>query len=124
VAVLWVLGLASDSLNAEGRLGLLAVLAGVAVIGIIAATTLIGDHLAPAAHFTRDAIGMIGLTALGAAILGADRAWIFPLTSTLLAWKFLSMPSPPSAPVLEHLLIGGTAVRAAEPTAAMRTSRD
>jgi hypothetical protein len=26
--------------------------------------------------------------------------------------------------VLEHLLIGGTAVRAAEPTAAMPTSRD
>jgi hypothetical protein len=47
VAVLWVLGLASDSLNAEGRLGLLAVLAGVAVIGIIAATTLIGTTLHP-----------------------------------------------------------------------------
>jgi hypothetical protein len=67
--------------------------AGVAVIGIVAATALTGDHLGSAAQITRDALGMIGLTALGAATLGADRAWIPPLTWTLLAWILLTMPS-------------------------------
>jgi hypothetical protein len=79
--------------------------------------------LHPLQQFTRDAIGMIGLTALRAAILGADRAWIFLHLDS----ARLEIPQHALAtigPVLEHLLIGGTAVRAAEPTAAMPTSRD
>ncbi|MCI0688218.1 MAG: hypothetical protein L0Y54_13425, partial [Sporichthyaceae bacterium] len=56
--------------------------AGAAVIAI--ATALTGDQIAPAGQIVRDAIGMSGLIALGAATLGADRAWALPLTWTLL----------------------------------------
>jgi hypothetical protein len=73
--------------------------AGAAVIGMVAATALTGDQLAPVAQVTRDAIGMSGLIALGAATLGASRAWVPPLTWTLLAWTHpaLSWPSPATA---------------------------
>jgi hypothetical protein len=140
VAILWVLGLASESLHTGGRLGLLAVVAGTAaagsglagadialdrtaaiawpplravhvvaagaaVTGIIAATALAGDELGPAAQITRDAIGMIGLTALGAAALGGDRAWIPPLTWTLGAWIFATTPFPSPALATYHQVL-------------------
>jgi hypothetical protein len=75
------------------------VAAGAAVMGMVAATAFTGDQLAPAAQVTRDAIGMSGLIALGAATLGASRAWVPPLTWTLLAWSHpvLSWPSPATA---------------------------
>lgn len=57
---------------------------GGAIIGIVAATALTGDQLAPARQIVRDAVGMSGLVALGAATLGASRAWVVPLTWTLL----------------------------------------
>jgi hypothetical protein len=56
-----------------------------AVAGIVAATALTGDQLAPARQVARDAVGMTGLVALGAATIGAGRAWVVPLTWTLLA---------------------------------------
>jgi hypothetical protein len=68
--------------------------AGAAVIGIIAATALTGDQIAPAGRIVRDAIGMSGLTALGAATLGAGRAWVPSLTWTLLAWTLPALPWP------------------------------
>jgi hypothetical protein len=58
---------------------------GAAIVGVVAATALTGDQLAPAGPVVRDAAGMSGLVALGAATLGADRAWVVPLTWTLLA---------------------------------------
>jgi hypothetical protein len=57
---------------------------GGAIIGIVAATALTGDQLAPARQIVRDAVGMSGLVALGAATLGASRAWAVPLTWILL----------------------------------------
>jgi hypothetical protein len=57
---------------------------GAATVGIVAATALTGDQLAPARQIVRDAVGMSGLVALGAATLGASRAWVVPLTWTLL----------------------------------------
>jgi hypothetical protein len=61
------------------------VVVGAAVIGVVTATWFTGEQLAPAAQVTRDAIGMTGLTALGAATLGAKQAWMPPLTWTMLA---------------------------------------
>jgi len=135
VTVLWVLGFASDYLNEEGGLGLLAVVAGTAiagsglagadidldrtgaiawpsrraahiiaivatVIGIVTATALTGDQLAPAAQITRDAIGMSGVIGLGAATLGVSRAWIPLLTWTLLA----TLWAPPSTATGQQVL--------------------
>jgi hypothetical protein len=57
---------------------------GGAIIGIVAASALTGDQLAPARQVVRDAVGMSGLVALGAATVGASRAWVVPLTWTLL----------------------------------------
>jgi hypothetical protein len=68
------------------------IVGGAAVIGIVTATAFTGDQLAPTAQVTRDAIGMIGLIALGAATLGAGRTWIPPLTWTLLAWTLPDLP--------------------------------
>ncbi len=72
-----------------------------AVTGIVAATALTGDQLAPAAQITRDAAGMAGLLALGAVTLGASRAWIAPLTWTLLAQTLqdLHWPAPSGSTV-------------------------
>jgi hypothetical protein len=70
------------------------VAAGAAVIGIVTATWFTGDQLAPAAQVTRDSIGMTGLIALGAATLGANQAWIPPLSWTLLSWTVMDLPWP------------------------------
>ncbi len=64
---------------------------------MVTATWLTGDQLAPAAQITRDAIGMTGLTALGAATLGANHAWIPPLSWTLLSWTVMALPWPAPA---------------------------
>jgi hypothetical protein len=58
---------------------------GGAVVGLIAATALTGDQLGPAGQVTRNVAGMVGLLALGAARFGSGRAWIPPLTWTLMA---------------------------------------
>ena len=68
------------------------VAAGAAVVGLVTATWFTGDQLAPAAQVTRDAIGMSGLIALGAVTLGANQAWIPPLSWTLLAWTLMALP--------------------------------
>jgi len=73
------------------------VAAGAAVVGVVAATWLTGDQLAPAAQVARDAVGMTGLLALGAATLGASQAWVPPLSWTLLAWTVTALPWPSPA---------------------------
>jgi hypothetical protein len=73
------------------------VAAGAAVIGMVAATWLTGDQLAPAAQVTRDAVGMTGLLALGAATLGANQAWVPPLSWTLLSLTVMALPWPSPA---------------------------
>jgi hypothetical protein len=61
------------------------VVATAAVIGLVTAAALTGHPLNPAAQITRDAVGMGGLGALGAATLGAGIAWIPPLSWTVFA---------------------------------------
>jgi hypothetical protein len=105
-AALWALGLTTDDVGIRATLGLIAattgvaatavglagadvdldrtaalqwpplrfahvVLAGAVVLGAVAATA-----LAHGGWLARDAAGMTGLIALGAAILGATRAWL------------------------------------------------
>jgi hypothetical protein len=74
--------------------------AAVVVVGIIAATALTGDQLAPVRQIVRDAVGLSGLTALGAATLGASRAWIPPL-----AWTILTLLwAPPGTALHQQVL--------------------
>jgi hypothetical protein len=75
------------------------IVAAAAVVGIVAATALTGDQLAPAGRAVRDAVGMSGLVALGAAALGADRAWVPPL-----AWTMLALLAPPATAPYQQAL--------------------
>jgi hypothetical protein len=64
--------------------------AAAAVTGIVVATALAGEQLAPAGQVIRDVSGVAGLVAVGAATVGASRSWIVPLAWTLLAQVLLS----------------------------------
>lgn len=79
--------------------------AGAGVAGVLAATALTGDALANAGRIARDVTGMGGLVALGAATLGAARAWLPPVTWTLLALP-LSPPlgTQPAGPTYKLVL--------------------
>jgi hypothetical protein len=77
---------------------------GVAVIGIVAATALTGDQLAPARQVVRDAVGMSGLVALGAATVGAGRTWVVPLTWTLLVLLWVPAAGATCQQVLAWML--------------------
>jgi hypothetical protein len=82
-----------------------AVAAGAAVAGIVAAAALTGDQFAPVGRVVRDAAGMSGLLALGAAGFGASRAWLPPLTWTLVAWNLPGPPWPvPAAATVRQVL--------------------
>jgi hypothetical protein len=78
--------------------------AGIVVAGIVAATALTGMQLIPAARVIRDVIGMSGLIAFGAVVIGAGRAWILPLTWTLLAMQRPPSPTPTYRAVLTWML--------------------
>jgi hypothetical protein len=52
------------------------------------ATSLTGARFGPAWLVVRDATGLLGLTALGAATIGASRSWFLPLGWTLAAIVF------------------------------------
>jgi hypothetical protein len=80
------------------------VAAGAAVIGVVTATWFTGGQLAPAAQVTRDAIGMTGLTALGAATLGANHAWMPLLTWTMLALLWAPPGTAPYQQVLAWMV--------------------
>jgi hypothetical protein len=68
----------------------------VALLGVTLAT---GARFAPAGLVTRDAAGLLGLTALGAATIGTARAWFLPLGWTLPAILF-----PRSEPLAGEIL--------------------
>lgn len=60
-----------------------------AALALLLALTLVTDtRFTPFELAVRDVIGLLGLTALGAAVLGAHRAWFLPLAATLLALMF------------------------------------
>lgn len=59
-------------------------LTGLAVIlALVLVTLLTGARFGPAALVLRDAAGLLGLTALGAVVLGTARSWFLPLGWTL-----------------------------------------
>jgi hypothetical protein len=76
------------------------------VVGLLAATALTGDPLAPAGPIVRDVAGLGGLVALGAAILGAARAPLLPVAWTLLVLRFSPAlgGTPPSRPGYKQAL--------------------
>ncbi|EXG80648.1 hypothetical protein [Cryptosporangium arvum] len=55
---------------------------------LLQATEVTGTRFGPIGFVVRNAGGLLGLTALGAAAVGAARAWILPLGWTLLAATF------------------------------------
>jgi hypothetical protein len=58
------------------------------VVVLLLATLATGAHFGPAWLVVRDAAGLLGLTALGAATIGTARAWFLPLGWTLAAILF------------------------------------
>lgn len=85
------LGGADESLDRTGsvrwparRAGHLLLAAG-AVCALLWSTAVVDARFAPLAVVLRDTAGLLGLTALAAAALGAARAWLVPLAWTLVA---------------------------------------
>jgi hypothetical protein len=76
------------------------------VAGLLAATALTGDPLAPAGPIARNVIGLGGLVALGAAALGSTRAPLLPVTWTLLVLRFSPAlgGTPPTRPSYKQAL--------------------
>jgi hypothetical protein len=69
------------------------------VVVPLLATLATGARFGPAWLVARDAAGLLGLTALGAATIGAGRAWFLPLGWTLAATLF-----PRAEPILGRIL--------------------
>ena len=69
------------------------------VVAPLLATLATGARFGPAGLVARDAAGLLGLTALGAATVGVGRAWFAPLGWTLAATLF-----PRSEPVVARVL--------------------
>jgi hypothetical protein len=69
------------------------------VVVLLLSTAATGARFGPAWLVVRDAGGLLGLTALGAATIGTARAWFLPLGWTLAAILF-----PQPEPVLGQIL--------------------
>ncbi|HEX5198358.1 MAG TPA: hypothetical protein VFW27_00310 [Actinoplanes sp.] len=77
------------------------------VAGLPMVTLATGARFGPAWLVLRDAAGLIGLTALGAATIGVAKAWFVPLGWTLAATLF-----PQSEPAVARILTWQTQPRA------------
>jgi hypothetical protein len=81
------------------------IVAGAAVVGLLAATALAGEEMASLAHIARNVAGLVGLVALGAIILGADRAPLLPVVWTVLVLRYAPpMGVPPTRPTYKVML--------------------
>jgi len=81
------------------------IVAGAAVVGLLAATALAGEQMAAMAHIARNVAGLAGLVALGAAILGAGRAPLLPVVWTVLVLRYAPpMGEPPTRPAYKVML--------------------
>ncbi|MFE7426843.1 MULTISPECIES: hypothetical protein [unclassified Streptomyces] len=94
------------------------------VLLLLLATLLTGTRFGPFGSVIRDTAGLLGLTALGAATVGADRSWFVPLGWTLgaavfsgtgtageaLTWQAQAPGSRPAAVVAAVLAVAGAAV--------------
>jgi hypothetical protein len=73
--------------------------AGLVVVVLLLVTVPTGARFGPAWLVVRDAAGLLGLTALGAAIIGPARSWFAPLGWTLGATMF-----PQAEPLIGRVL--------------------
>ncbi|MFI5494917.1 hypothetical protein [Actinoplanes sp. NPDC051859] len=102
-----------------------------AMTGVLLATLVTSARFGPAAEVARDTGGLLGLTALGAALLGAHRCWFLPLLWTLPAivvvaagsekltvpeqaftWMMQPIGNKPAALTAAVLIVAGTAAYA------------
>ena len=93
------------------------------VLALLLATLVTGTRFGPVGSVVRDAAGLLGLTAVGAAALGAGRSWFLPLGWTLgaatfpgqgtlgqaLTWPVQAPDSRPAAAVAAVLAVAGLA---------------
>ena len=81
------------------------IVAGVAIFGLLAATTLVGEQPAATGQVARTVAGLTGLVAVGAVVLGAARASLFPVVWTVLVlWWAPPMGEPPTGPTYKVML--------------------
>ncbi len=79
--------------------------AGVTVVGLLAATALVGEQMAGTGHIARNVAGLTGLVALGAVVLGAARAPLLPVVWTVLVLRYAPpMGEPPTRPTYNVML--------------------
>jgi hypothetical protein len=64
----------------------------VTIIGLMLATQLTPTRYTPIGLILRDVTGLLGLTALGAVILGVRNAWIAPITWSLISAMLTATP--------------------------------
>jgi len=104
-------------------------LAALAVVVVLLLATLItGARFGPAWLVIRDAVGLLGLTALGAVTIGASRSWFLPLgwtlasvvftlsgttTSAIITWQVQDPGNKPAAVTAALLGVGGLIAYAA-----------
>jgi hypothetical protein len=80
-------------------------LAAGAVTAILSATALTSHPLNQAGPISRNVIGLTGLIALGAATAGPSRAWLLPLTWTVLLLRYTPpFGTPPNHPAPLQML--------------------
>ena len=81
------------------------IVAGAAVVGLLAATALAGEKMAGAGEIARNVAGLAGLVALGATVLGADRSPLVPVIWTVLVLRYAPpMGEPPTRPTYKVVL--------------------
>ncbi len=81
------------------------VVAAAIVVGLLGATAQIGEPMAGIALIARNAVGLTGLVALGAATLGAARATLLPVLWAVLVMQVTPpMGAPPDRPVYKEML--------------------
>lgn len=81
------------------------IVAGAAVVGLLAATALAGGQMAGTGQLARNVAGLAGLVALGATVLGAARAPLLPLLWTVLVLRYAPpMGVPPTRPTYKVML--------------------
>ncbi|MFI7659618.1 hypothetical protein ACIBTW_12110 [Micromonospora parva] len=69
-------------------------LAAAAITALLSVSLVTDTRYEPFAVVVRNTAGLLGLTALGATVLGAALSWIAPLTWTLIAVLPIMVPSP------------------------------
>lgn len=81
------------------------IVAGTAVLGLLAATALVGEQMAGTGQIARNVAGLTGLVAIGATVLGAARAPLLPVIWTALVLQYAPpMGEPPTRPAYKVML--------------------